>query len=203
MSHQTSEEKDLFDFLEKLWELEHGENIPYRDVPVDAEGMNGGAMNDQPTHSGELMNVRHSKPFNTLVGDYRVKLKNVQGKTYQDICHHFVDIMKNILDNVLSQAKPDDLIRCNVTSQQFKGDNINTQFQPRSQIAPDYIAAIIDKTMQSNDSIDMSDHFTLNIVRVGIPAGRGRRMLDLNMGLNLVRKRCLLTGMKDWFEDGQ
>ena len=76
LSHQTSEEKDLIDFLEKLWELEHGENIPYRNVPLDAERMDGGAMDDQPTHSVELMNVRHSKPFNTLVGDYIVLQDN-------------------------------------------------------------------------------------------------------------------------------
>ena len=167
----------------------------------EPHGMQDGAGVDRATHSVELINVRFSKTFNTHVGDYKVKLKNVEGKTYQDICHNFVKIMENILEEVLDQAKPDDMIRFNVTSKQFKGDNINTKFQPRSQIAPDYIAAIIDRTMQSNDTIDMSDHFTLNIIRVGIPTGRGRRMLDPNMGMNLVRKRCAITGVTDWFSE--
>ncbi len=162
--------------------------------------MQGGA-DDQPSHTVELTNVRHSRKFNSLVGDYRVKLKNVDGKTYQDICHKFVDIMRNILENVLREVHPDDLIRFNVTSDQFNGDNINTKFQPRSQVAPDYITAIIDKTMQSNDTIDMADHFILNIIRVGIPAGRGRRMLDPNMGMNMIRKRCAIRGMHDWDAD--
>ena len=42
-------------------------------------------MGDQPTHSVELMNVRHSKIFNTLVRDYKVKLKNVLVKTFDDV----------------------------------------------------------------------------------------------------------------------
>ena len=45
---------------------------------LDAEEMDGGTMGDQSTHSVELMNVRHSNTFNTIVGDYRVKLKYFQ-----------------------------------------------------------------------------------------------------------------------------
>ena len=36
---------------------------------MDTEGIDGDAMGNQPTHSVELMNVRHSKSFNTLVGE--------------------------------------------------------------------------------------------------------------------------------------
>ena len=45
----------------------------------------------------------------------------------------------------------------------------------------------------------MTDDFTLNVIHVDVPLGYGlRRMLDVNMALNLVRRRCVLSGMRDW-----
>ena len=89
------------------------------------------------------------------------------------------------------------MIKFHIESSKFNGDDINTKFQPRSQIAPDYITAIIDKTMQSHNTVDMSDDFEINVIHVRIPTGSGlRRMLDPNMVMNLVRRRIAITGMR-------
>ncbi len=163
--------------------------------------MHGGAI-DEPTHTVELINQRHSAQFNARAVDYRVRLQSVEGKTYQQICNNFQERLKIILDDVLLASKPIDMVRFNVTSGQFNGHNINTRFQERSQIAPDYIASIIDHTLQSNRTMNMADDFILNIIHVDIPEGSGtKRRLDPNMGMNLVRKKCVIMGMYDWFTD--
>ena len=163
--------------------------------------MTGGGA-ERGTHSVEVINMRRSTLFKAQAVDYRITLKDMEGKTYQQVCKNFLTIMKQILDDVLENAKPVDMVRFNVVSSKFNGNNINTKFQARSQIAPDYIAALIDKTMQSNDTIDMSDDFILNIVHVDIPEGGAMyRMRDPNMLMNLVKRRCAFTGMKDWFSD--
>jgi len=167
----------------------------------NAEQMLGGGE-DMSTHTIQVLDNTHSKKFNTHVSNYKVTLKNIDGKTYQEICHNFDKIMKDVIQSVLRPAKPDDMIRFHISSRKFNGDHINTKFQPRSQIAPDYITAIIDKTMQSNNTIDMSDDFEINVMHVRIPTGSGtKRMIDPNMIMNLIRKKCALTGMRDWFTD--
>ena len=90
-------------------------------------------------------------------------------------------------------------MRLNIHSSRFEGGDVNTRFQRRSEIAPDHVATMIDHTMQSNAGIDMTDDFVLNVIHVDIPLGHSlRRMRDVNMALNLVRRRCVLSGMKDW-----
>ena len=161
--------------------------------------MYGGSF-ESPTHSIIEIDRTHSTKFNTYVTTHQVKLKGIHGKTYQQVCSNFTDIMRNVLYSVLEDASPNDMIRFHVWSSKFNGDDINTKFQPRSQIAPDYISAIIDKTMQSHNTIDMTDDFRLNVMRVRLPSVRGgHRMMDANMSLNLIYKRCAITGIQDWF----
>ena len=157
--------------------------------------MLGGAL-DRPTYRVDIFDNTYSRSFNTNVNNYRVTLKNVDGKTYQHVCGNFAGSMKNILEDVLSDARPDDLVRFHIRSSKFNGDDINTKFQPRSQIADDYVAAFIDKTMQSHNTINMNDDFELIVMHVRIPVGLGlKRMLNPNMLENLQR-RCTITGIK-------
>ena len=161
--------------------------------------MLGGAL-DRPTYRVDILDNTYSRSFNTHVNNYRVTLKNVDGKTYQHVCGNFVETMKKILEDVLSDARPDDLVRFHIRSSKFNGDDINTKFQPRSQIADDYVAGFIDKTMQSHNTIDMNDDFELNVMHVRIPVGLGlKRMLNPKMLENLVQRRCAITGIKNWF----
>ena len=123
-----------------------------------------GGGNDTPTHEVTQVNSTHSLKFRSQVSNYRIKLKNVDGESYQQVCGNFVNVMKNILDDVLKNTRPTDMVRFHVSSSKFENGDINTEFQPRSQIAADYIAARIDKTMQSHNTIDMSDDFNLNVM---------------------------------------
>ena len=59
----------------------------------------------------------------------RRKLKNLDGKTYLEICHQFQEIMERILDDVLEGSKPEDMVRLNVHSSRFEDGNINTRFR--------------------------------------------------------------------------
>ena len=45
----------------------------------------------------------------------------------------------------------------------------------------------------------MSDDFQLNVIHVDVPLGYGtRRMVDVNMAMNLIKRKCVLSGIKDW-----
>ena len=169
----------------------------------NAPMMLGGGV-DRPTHSVERRNYRRSNRFNAQIADYKVTLKNLEGRTYQDVCASFEGILKKVIDDVLAGSKPEDMVRFNVHSDNFNHGDINTPFQRRGQIAPDYVASIIDRTMQSNEDTDMDGDFILNVIHVDIPAGNGGiRMVDANMWINLIKRRCCITGMKDWFAGGQ
>ena len=106
--------------------------------------------------------------------------------------------MKNILHDILQDSKPEDMVRFNEHSSRFDGGDINTRFQTRDQVEDDHIASLIDHTMQSNDEINMEDDFILNVIHVDIPSGRGRRRIDVNMAINIIKKHSVITGMKDW-----
>ena len=107
--------------------------------------------------------------------------------------------MKSILDDVLAGSKPEDMVRFNIHSSKFDGADINTPFQLRSQVQADLISSLIDKTMQSNQDINMDDDFFLNVIHVDTPLGNGGfRMINPNMAMNILSKKCY-SGMKDWF----
>ena len=93
--------------------------------------------------------------------------------------------MKNILQDILQDSKPEDMVRFNVHSSRFDKGDINTPFQTREE---DHIASLIDHTMQSNDKINVEDYFILNVIHVDIPSDRGRRRIDVNMGINIIKK---------------
>ena len=96
--------------------------------------------------------------------------------------------MRNILQDILQDSKPEDMVRFNVHSSRFDKGDINTPFQTREEVGHDHIASLIDHTMQSNDEINMEDDFILNVIHVDIPSGRGRRRIDVNMGINIIKK---------------
>ena len=160
-----------------------------------------GGGGDDDTHSVERVRYHRSKKFRTQSAHFKIKLKNLDGKTYQEVCHNFHEIMRNILDDVLKGVKGEDMVRFNIHSSRFDTGDLNTPFQTRSSIAPDRITALIDHTMQSNSDINMEDDFILNIIHVDIPAGRGgqRRMYNPNMAANIIQRRSSMTGFKDWF----
>ena len=81
------------------------------------------------THSVERKTYQRSKKFNAQAASYSIKLKNLDGKTYLEICHQFQDIMKRVLDDVLEGSKPEDMVRLNVHSSRFNTGDINTKFQ--------------------------------------------------------------------------
>ena len=146
----------------------------------------------------ERKRYKRCKKFNAQAAEYKIKLKNLDGKNYKEVCSKFQGIMKNILQDILQDSKPEDMVRFNVHSSRFDGGDINTPFQAREDVGDDHIAALIDHTMQSNDEINMEDDFILNVIHVDIPSGRGRRRIDVNMGINIIKKHSVITGMKDW-----
>ena len=70
----------------------------------DPQVMLGGGGDDD-THSVERVRYHRSKKFRTQSAHYKIKLKNLDGKTYQEVCHNFHEIMRNILDDVLRGGK--------------------------------------------------------------------------------------------------
>ena len=66
-----------------------------------------GGGEDKSTHSIRVLDNTYSKKFNTHASNYKVILKNIDGKTYQEVCHNFEDIMKDVVQSVLKPAEPD------------------------------------------------------------------------------------------------
>ena len=71
---------------------------------------------------------------------------------------------------------------------------LNTMYQTRSEVTGVALAELFDKMLQSNKSIDNDNDLTLHVQRVNLPRDKGntKRKLAVNMGLNILLKRCVL-----------
>ena len=77
---------------------------------------------------------------------------------------------------------------------------LNTMYQPRSAVTGVALAELFGKMLQSNQSIDIDNELTLHVQRVNLPRGNGntKRKLAVNMGLNLLLKRCVFTAARQY-----
>ena len=105
-----------------------------------------------------------SKQFKFGVTDYRVTLSGVHGRSDQQLCQQFIDVMNAVIDDVLKDAQPDDYVRFHVKSSEFDQD-LNTRFQSRSNCGSDCIVAVIDKTLQSHMTIWNMTSYSLYSMR--------------------------------------
>ena len=101
--------------------------------------------------------------------------------------------MGDVVNEVLGDADPNDRVRFAILSSNFDRA-LNTTYQPRSEVTGVALAEIFGKMLQSNQSIDIDNDLTLHVQRVNLPRGNGntKRKLAVNMGLNLLLKRCVL-----------
>ena len=101
--------------------------------------------------------------------------------------------MEDVVNEVLGGADPNDRVRFAILSSNFDRA-LNTTYQPRSEVTGVALAELFGKMLlQSNQSIDIDHDLTLHVQRVNLPRGNGitKRKLVVNMGLNLLLKRCV------------
>ena len=121
--------------------------------------------------------------------DFKMTLKNANTRRYQELVNEFNFVMADIVNEVLGD--PDPKWSCEVRN----FDRVlNTIHQPRSEVTGVALAELFRKMLQSNQSIDIDNDLTLHVQRVNLPRGKGcNRKLAVNMGLNLLLKRCVFT----------
>ena len=51
------------------------------------------------------------------------------------------------------------------------------------------------KLLQSHESLDFDNNLTLHVQHVAIPRGNGRVSVAVNMWINMLLKRCVLTNV--------
>ena len=107
--------------------------------------------------------------------------------------------MEDVVHEVLGDAAPNDRVRFAILSSNFDRA-LNTMYQPRSEVTGFALAELFGKMLQSNQSIDIDNNLTLHVQRVNLPRGNGitKRKLAVNMGLNLLLKRCVFTAAQQY-----
>ena len=99
---------------------------------------------------------------------------------------------------VLGDADPNVRVRFAILSSTFDRA-LNTMYQPRSEVTGVALAELFGKIIQSNKSIGINNghDLTLHVQRVNLPRGNGyNRNIAVNMGLNILLKRCVLTAAR-------
>ena len=95
-------------------------------------------------------------------------------------------------------ADPNDRMRFAILNSNFDRA-LNTMYQPRSEVTGVAIAELFGKMLQSNQSIDIDNDLTLHDQRINLPRGNGlKRKLAVNMGLNLLLKRCVFPAARKY-----
>ena len=125
--------------------------------------------------------------------DFKITLKNANTRRYQELVNEFNYVMEDVVNEVLGDADPNDRVRFAILSSNFDRA-LNTTYQPRSEVTGVALAELFGKMLlQSNQSIDIDHDLTLHVQRVNLPRGNGitKRKLVVNMGLNLLLKRCV------------
>ena len=100
--------------------------------------------------------------------------------------------MEDVINEVLGDADPNDRVRFAIPSSNFD-HALNTMYQPRSEVTGVALDELFGKMLQSNQSNDIDNDLTMHVQRVNIPRGNGntKRKLAVNMGLNILLKRCV------------
>ena len=102
--------------------------------------------------------------------------------------------MEDVVNEVLGDADPNDRVRFAILSSNFDRA-LNTMYQPRSEVTGVALAELFGIMLQSNQYIEINNDLTLHVQRVNLPRGNGcnrKRKLAVNMGINLLLKRCVL-----------
>ena len=108
--------------------------------------------------------------------------------------------MEDVVNEVLGDADPTNRVRFAILSSNFDRA-LNTTYQPRSEVTGVALAELFGKMLQSNQSIDIDNDndLTLHVQRVNLLRGNGcNRKLAVNMGLNLLLKRCVFTAARQY-----
>ena len=130
--------------------------------------------------------------------DLKITLKNANTRRYQELVNEFNSVMEDVVNEVLGDADPNDRVRFAILSSNFDRA-LNTTYQPRSEVTGVALAELFGKMLQSNQSIDIDNDLTLHVQRVKLPRGNGcNRKLTVNMGLNLLLKRCVFTAARQY-----
>ena len=129
--------------------------------------------------------------------DFKIA-KNANTRRYQELVNEFNSVMEDVVNEVLGDADPNDRVRFAILSSNFDRA-LNTMYQPRSEVTGVALAGLFGKMLQSNQSIDIDNDLTLLVQRVNLPRGNGlKRKLAVNMGLNLLLKRCVFTAARQY-----
>ena len=139
------------------------------------------------------------KKIGVKVVDFKITLKNANTKRYQELVNEFNSVMEDVVNEVLGDADPNDRVRFAILSSNFDRA-LNTMYQPRNEVTGVALAELFGKMLQSNQSIDIDNDLTLHVQRVNLPRGNGitKRKLAVNMGLNLLIKRCVFTAARQY-----
>ena len=132
------------------------------------------------------------------VVDYKITLKNENSRRYQELVNEFNYVMEDVVNEVLGDANPNDRVRFAILSSNFDRA-LNNLYQPRSEVTGVALAELFGKMLRSNQSIDIDNDLTLHVQRVNLPRANGcNRKLAVNMGLNLLIKRCVFTAARQY-----
>ena len=156
------------------------------------------STSDNPNDRGTPSPTSVQTEKNGVKGvDYKITFKNANRRRYQELVNEFNSVMEDVVNEALGDTDPIDRVRFAILSSNFDRA-LNTMYQPRSEVTGVALAEFFGKMLQSNQSIDIN--LILHVQRVNLPRGNGttKRKLAVNMGLNILLKRCVFTAARQY-----
>ena len=138
----------------------------------------------------------YSKKFGMTTTDHTVQFNNglhdVDLLKSQERIH---DIFQHLLEDVTKGMNPNDQVRFILRSDQLQTP-IAIPFLPLEKLTTEKVLSHVEKVIQSNEEFCLNDTVTVNIIRVEIPQGSGRRNFKrniVNIREYLKKKQSVIT----------
>ena len=140
------------------------------------------AVRDHHTQKFNMTAKNYSVRFNNQLDD--VDLLESQNRTY--------GIFDHLIKDVTEGMNSTDQVRFVLSSNQLQTP-IALPFCPLEQLTTEKVLAQVEKVVQSNEEFRLNDTVDIDIIRVEMPQGSGRRRTTLNIRDYLKQKKSIIT----------
>ena len=156
-------------------------------------GAGGNVWKSAKHYTLREINTRKVMKFNTSATDYHLSLEPQKGGA--PLLDQLGEIFDSMVDEMSTGMKDSDLVRFVLQSRSLEYP-ISLPFMPRHELNAERIMGEVQRVLQSNEKVKLTDGMHVHLVHVGMPQGgvatRKRKHYGFNLSKYLDSKHCII-----------
>ena len=180
---------------QKLFENGH---YPSSDEEMENDQTNGNdGKENSVSFSLEKTSERHVKKYGAHSCSFSAKISVVEGS--DNLLRNVMNELDNVFLDVIAQVKekchldnPNDKMRVMISSNQLKKP-LSTKLVGINEQTPNLILSEVSKVLQSDEEIGLDEGFSIEVVALKAPSGRGKRFKTTNFAKHNKLKKSIVS----------